>query len=98
MARAQDLSWAAGKKFMGNVDAFLKMLVSFNKDSIPLACVEKVEKDFTSNPAFNADNIRTKSGAAAGLCAWVINICKYFRIYQVGLLDVCPHAQLFRGS
>ena len=28
--------------------------------------------------------IRTKSFAAAGLSAWVINICKYFRIYQVG--------------
>jgi dynein heavy chain len=25
----KDLSWAAGKKFMGNVDAFLKMLLSF---------------------------------------------------------------------
>lgn len=79
----QDISWAAGKKFMGNVDAFLKKLLTFNKDAIPLPCVEKVEKDFLSNPAFNADNIRTKSGAAAGLCGWVINICKYFRIYQV---------------
>ncbi len=26
---------------------------------------------------------RSKSSAAAGLCAWVVNICKYFRIYQV---------------
>lgn len=79
----QDLSWAAGKKYMGNVDAFLKSLLTFNKDAIPLPCVEKCEKDYISNPAFNAANIRTKSGAAAGLCGWVINICKYFRIYQV---------------
>ncbi len=82
----QDIGWAAGKKFMGNVDAFLKMLLTFNKDAIPLPCVEKVEKDFISNPAFNAENIRTKSGAAAGLCGWVINICKYFRIYQVRIM------------
>ena len=80
---AQDLSWAAGKKYMGNVDAFLRSLLTFNKDAIPVPCVDKCEKDYISNPAFNADNIRTKSGAAAGLCAWVINICKYFRIYQV---------------
>ena len=81
---AQDLTWAAGKKSMGNVDAFLRSLLTFNKDAIPLPCVERCEKDYISNPAFNAANIRTKSGAAAGLCGWVINICKYFRIYQVG--------------
>ena len=68
---------------MGNVDAFLKQLLAFDKDNIPLACVEKCEKDFLSNPNFTADNIRSKSGAAAGLCGWVVNICKYFRIYQV---------------
>lgn len=68
---------------MGNVDAFLKSLVAFDKDNTPLQCVERVEKDFLSNPNFNADYIRSKSGAAAGLCGWVVNICKYFRIYQV---------------
>lgn len=73
---------------MGNVDAFLRSLLTFNKDAIPLPCVEKCEKDFISNLAFNAANIRTKSGAAAGLCGWVINICKYFRIYQVRLLSL----------
>lgn len=40
-------------------------------------------QDYLSNPNFNADYIRSKSGAAAGLCGWVVNICKYFRIYQV---------------
>ena len=82
----QDLSWNAGKKFMGNVDAFLKSLLAFDKDNIPLACVEKCEKDFLINPGFNPDAIRSKSGAAAGLCGWVVNICKYFRIYQVRVM------------
>ncbi|CAD7696266.1 unnamed protein product [Ostreobium quekettii] len=79
----KDLSWNAGKKFMGNVDAFLKSLLNFDKDNVPVNCVEKVEKDYLVNPNFTADYIRTKSGAAAGLCGWVSNICKYFRIYQV---------------
>ena len=39
---AQDLSWNAGKKFMGNVDGFLKSLQSFDKDNIPMICVDKV--------------------------------------------------------
>lgn len=42
-----------------------------------------MEKEYTSNPNFKPEYIRSKSGAAAGLCGWVVNICKYFRIYQV---------------
>ena len=79
----KDLSWNAAKKFMGNVDGFLTSLINFDKDNTPEANVAVCEKEYLSNPNFNADFIRNKSGAAAGLCAWVVNICKYFRIYQV---------------
>jgi len=68
---------------MGNVDTFLKSLINFDKDNTPENCVAVVEKDYMSNPGFTPDNIRSKSSAAAGLSGWVINICKYFRIYQV---------------
>jgi hypothetical protein len=88
----KDLSWAAGKKYMGNVDAFLKSLLNFDKDNVPVNCVDACEKEYLSNPGFSPDNIRSKSSAAAGLCAWVVNICKYFRIYQVSLaLAVYSH-------
>jgi dynein heavy chain, axonemal len=40
----KDLSWNAGKKCMGNVDAFLKSLLNFDKDNIPEKCVDQVEK------------------------------------------------------
>ena len=43
----------------------------------------QVEKDYLSSPSFKPEIIRSKSGAAAGLCGWVVNIVKYFRIYQV---------------
>ena len=79
----KDLSWNAGKKFMGNVDAFLKQLLNFDKDNIPVINVDTCEKVYLCNPTFTPDNIKSKSSAAAGLCAWVLNICKYFRIYQV---------------
>lgn len=81
----KDLSWQAGKKYMGNVDAFLKSLLNFDKDNVPVNCVDAVEKEYISNPNFTTEFIRNKSSAAAGLCGWVVNICKYFRIYQVGL-------------
>ena len=38
----QDTSWPAAKRYMGNVDAFLKALLTFNKDDIPLPSVEQV--------------------------------------------------------
>ena len=81
----KDLSWAAGKKWMGaqSLDNFLKSLINFNKDNVPANCVERVEKDYLSQPNFKAEAIKVKSMAAAGLCAWVTNIAKYFRIYQV---------------
>eukprot|EP00232_Nephroselmis_pyriformis_P019075 CAMPEP_0182900652 /NCGR_PEP_ID=MMETSP0034_2-20130328/28990_1 /TAXON_ID=156128 /ORGANISM="Nephroselmis pyriformis, Strain CCMP717" /LENGTH=4527 /DNA_ID=CAMNT_0025034901 /DNA_START=131 /DNA_END=13711 /DNA_ORIENTATION=+ len=86
----KDLSWNSSKKMMGNVDQFLNSLLAFDKDNVPIVCVERCEKDFLSNPNFNPDYIRSKSGAAAGLCGWVVNICKYFRIYQV----VAPKRQM----
>ena len=79
----KDTSWAAAKKFMGNVDGFLKALLAFDKGSIPLPCVEAVERDYISLPGFNPDSVRVKSAAAAGLCAWVTNIVRYFRLHQV---------------
>eukprot|EP00898_Chlorokybus_atmophyticus_P007698 jgi/Chlat1/792/Chrsp104S01257 len=80
----KDLSWNAAKKMMGNVDGFLSFLRDrFDKESVPLVLIEKCEADYLSNPNFNPDFIRSKSAAAAGLCGWVVNICKYFRIYQV---------------
>uniref|UniRef100_A0A7S0GLB7 Dynein heavy chain n=1 Tax=Micromonas pusilla TaxID=38833 RepID=A0A7S0GLB7_MICPS len=79
----KDISWNACKKFMGSVDKFLSDLINFDKDNTPLNCVEKVEKDYLGKENFNPEIIMGKSSAAAGLCSWVINICKYFRIYQV---------------
>jgi dynein heavy chain, axonemal len=81
----KDVSWPAGKKWMGSagsLDNFLKMLLNFDKDRIPVACVDKVEGDYITKTFFAPESIRVKSAAAAGLCAWVINVCKYFRIYE----------------
>lgn len=44
----KDVSWNAGKKSMGNVDAFLKSLVAFDKDNTPLQCVERYSKVFVN--------------------------------------------------
>jgi hypothetical protein len=80
----RDLSWAACKKFMGNVDAFLRMLTTFDRDNVPTAAVEAVEVGYikaAGGASFSAAAVRSKSAAAAGLCDWVVNICRYHRLY-----------------
>lgn len=78
----KDLGWGAAKKMMNNVDQFLKQLQEYDKDNTPDIACTYIENNYTSNPDFNVDKMRSKSSAAAGMTAWVINICKYFRIYQ----------------
>ena len=36
---------------------------------------------YVADPEFEPDFIRTKSGAAAGLCAWAINIVTFYKVY-----------------
>jgi dynein heavy chain len=79
----KDLSWPAAKRWMGDVNALIKSLTAFDKDNVPVAAVDRVEHEFVSQQGFKPDLVRTKSFAAAGLCSWVINICKYSRIYAI---------------
>ena len=80
-----DTSWNAAKKFMGDAASFLAMLQAFDKDNFLLENKAEVRK-FTGppdapNPNFNYDYMKSKSGAAAGLCDWIVNICIYHDIY-----------------
>ncbi len=79
----KDLSWGAAKKLMGNVDQFLGLLVNYDKDNTPVFACEYIEKHLFSDPDFNVDTMKGKSSAAAGMCSWVINVVKYYRIYEV---------------
>merc|ERR1719261_692869 len=78
---------------MGSADAFLATLVGFDKDGLLIENKAEVRK-YTGpadnpNPEFNAQFMASKSGAAAGLCDWIVNICIYHDIY----LDVEPKRQ-----
>nr|XP_019948992.1 PREDICTED: dynein heavy chain 11, axonemal [Paralichthys olivaceus] len=77
----KDRSWKAARAFMGKVDDFLQALVSYDKEHIPESCLTVVKQEYLRKPEFNPDLVRTKSTAAAGLCAWTINIVKYYEIY-----------------
>ena len=79
----KDLSWGAAKKLMTNVDQFLAMLQNFDKDNTPPEACKWVEVNLVSKDGFNPTAMKSKSSAAAGMCGWVINVVKYYRIYEV---------------
>uniref|UniRef100_A0A667Y5V4 Dynein axonemal heavy chain 11 n=1 Tax=Myripristis murdjan TaxID=586833 RepID=A0A667Y5V4_9TELE len=85
----KERSWKAARAFMGKVDDFLQALVSYDKEHIPESCLSVVKQEYLRNPEFHPDLVRTKSTAAAGLCAWTINIVRYYEVY----CDVTPKRQ-----
>ncbi|XP_061632559.1 dynein axonemal heavy chain 11 isoform X3 [Phyllopteryx taeniolatus] len=77
----KDRSWKAARAFMGKVDDFLQALVSYDKEHIHESCLNVVKQYYLKKPDFHPDQVRTKSTAAAGLCAWTVNIVRYYEIY-----------------
>ncbi|XP_077065347.1 dynein axonemal heavy chain 11 [Siphateles boraxobius] len=77
----KDRGWKAARVFMGKVDNFLQALLSYDKEHIPQSCLSVVKQEYLRNPEFHPDHVRTKSYAAAGLCAWAINIVRYYEVY-----------------
>jgi dynein heavy chain len=76
----KDRSWKAAKNMMAKVDAFLEQLINFNKENIDNSNLEAV-KPYLADPNFNENFIRSKSSAAASLCAWVVNIVQFYYVY-----------------
>lgn len=69
-------------KCIHQVDDFLHALMSYDKDHIPESCLTVVKQQYLRNPDFRPDLVWTKSTAAAGLCAWTINIVRYYEVWQ----------------
>ena len=65
---------------MAKVDQFLDFLVNYDKENIPSVVLQALEP-YLADPEFEPEFVRTKSGAAAGLCSWVINVVKFYEVY-----------------
>lgn len=62
------------------MDDFLQALIHFDKEHIPEATMRVVKEEYLRDPEFNPEFMRLKSSAAAGLCAWVINIIRFHEV------------------
>nr|XP_023023241.1 dynein beta chain, ciliary-like [Leptinotarsa decemlineata] len=78
----KDRGWKESKQMMSRVDQFLNDLINYDKDNI-LPEVVKATQEYTKLPDFTPEKVISKSFAAAGLCAWVINILKYNEVFVV---------------
>ncbi|XP_055341295.1 LOW QUALITY PROTEIN: dynein beta chain, ciliary-like [Paramacrobiotus metropolitanus] len=77
----KDKSWKASKVMMAKVDLFLEQLKTYDKEHIHENCLKAVDP-FLKKPEFqDPASVESKSRAAAGLCAWVVNIVNYYRVY-----------------
>eukprot|EP00058_Branchiostoma_floridae_P013849 XP_002599337.1 hypothetical protein BRAFLDRAFT_275161 [Branchiostoma floridae] len=76
----KDRSWKAAKVVMAKVDDFLNQLVNYDKENVHENC-QKAIQPYLADKEFDPDFIRAKSQAAAGLCAWVINIMRFYEVY-----------------
>jgi dynein heavy chain, axonemal len=79
--------WKAALKMMKNPDEFLNKLKSYkdvvDANQVPAANVAIVKNTYLNMPDFTPEKMATKSGAAKGICEWVINIVKYYDVIQV---------------
>lgn len=89
----KDRSWKAAKVVMAKVDMFLDCLINYDKENIHPEIIKSIQP-YLKDPEFNPDFIRTKSGAAAGLCAWVINIIQFYEVF----CDVEPKRKALQAA
>lgn len=77
---AKDRSWKASKNMMAKVDSFLESLINFDKENIDASNLEAIEP-YLKDPNFNEEFMKSKSLAAASLCAWTVNIVSFYHVF-----------------
>ena len=75
--------WDYAKKMMGDVGGFLLQLKEYSKVGAKAMSDELINKllPYIQADGFNEQDMKSKSGAAANLCAFVVNVFRFNRIY-----------------
>jgi len=76
----KDKSWKAAKVMMAKVDGFLEQLLNYDKENIHESNLKAVQT-YLDNKEFDSDLVKGKSLAAGGLCAWTINVIRFYHVY-----------------
>ncbi|XP_075243127.1 dynein axonemal heavy chain 7-like isoform X3 [Convolutriloba macropyga] len=74
--------WGPSKKLLGDLN-FLTSLKTFDKDNVNATTMDRIRKEYMTNPDFAPDVVAKSSSAAQGLCRWVMAIEMYERISKL---------------
>lgn len=77
----KNLGWPNAQKMMGQPQKFIEEIGAFDKEHIDETILDLV-KPIVALPHFNFEEMASKSKAASFLCAWVVNVVEYNRIYK----------------
>jgi len=80
------IDWKSSLRLMKVPEEFLQKLLAFkdvvDQNLVPASNVNIVKSQYLTMPSFNPNVMANKSGAARGICEWVINIVKYYDVIQ----------------
>ena len=62
---------------------FLRDLKDYDKDNIQVHIMQKIRKEYLTNPDFEPNKVANSSSAAEGLCKWVLAMEIYDRVAKV---------------
>ncbi|PBC30449.1 Dynein heavy chain 7, axonemal [Apis cerana cerana] len=68
--------WRSSLRMLSDA-RFLDSLLNFDKDNIPDHVIEKIRKQYLTNPDFDPEKIKKVSTACEGLCRWVFAMSEY---------------------
>ncbi|XP_043799961.1 dynein axonemal heavy chain 7-like isoform X2 [Apis laboriosa] len=68
--------WRSSLRMLSDA-RFLDSLLNFDKDNIPDHVIERIRKQYLTNPDFDPEKIKKVSTACEGLCRWVFAMSEY---------------------
>ncbi|KAG5865749.1 hypothetical protein JTB14_010830 [Gonioctena quinquepunctata] len=74
--------WGPSKRLLGEMN-FLQVLKDFDKDNIKPEAMAKLRKEYIPHKDFKPSIVAKASGAAEGLCKWIIAMDMYDKVYRV---------------
>ena len=74
-------TWNNALKMLANPIKFIEEIVAFKKEEIDDWILEKL-KPILTQPTFNQSDMERQNIAASYLCAWVVNVVEFNRIYK----------------
>ena len=77
----KNFAWQAAQKMLNQPAKFKEEIENFNKEQIDEWILEQL-RPIIAQDFFNEKEMGKKSEAASFLCAWVVNVVEYNRIYK----------------